>query len=137
MDIGRDGRGRTEAISRLLTEAEAAHGVYETTVLAGVYDKDWAEWYATYAVEHGIGDLIGRPVTAERLATLLTGSFEAFKAADPPPTESWATWTAGRMTAELGWDSQASMLRAAEAEYATGEAKRFDDVEELLDELRS
>ena len=28
-------------------------------------------------------------------------------------------------------------VREAEAEYGTGEAKRFDDVEQLLDELRS
>lgn len=104
MDSGQDRKGRTEAITALLTEAEAAHGAYETTVLGGVYDKDWAAWYATYSVEHGIGELVGRPITAERLATFLTGSFEAFNAADPKPTESWATWTAGRMTSERGWD---------------------------------
>lgn len=28
-------------------------------------------------------------------------------------------------------------VREAEAEYGTGEAKRFDDIEQLLDELRS
>ncbi len=104
MDSGQDGKGRTEAITALLTEAEAAHGVYETTVLGGVYDKDWAAWYATYAVEHGIGELVGRPVTAERLATFLTGSVRGVQRGGPNAHRSWATWTAGRMTSERGWD---------------------------------
>lgn len=101
MDARLNHTARTEAVSVLLTEAEAAHGVYETTELGGVYDQDWAEWYATYAVEHGIGEPLGRPITPERLATLLADAFEAFKAADPAPKESWATWTAARMTSEL------------------------------------
>jgi hypothetical protein len=92
---------RTEAVSALLGEAEQAHGVYEMTVLGGVYDKAWADWYAAYAVEHGIGDLLGHPVPAEHLGALLTSTFEAFKAAEPKPTESWADWTARRISAEL------------------------------------
>jgi hypothetical protein len=100
VDIGPDGKGRIEAISALLDEAEAAHGTYETNVLGGVYDQDWAAWYATWAIEHGIGELVGRPVTAARLAAVLTGSFEAFKAADPAPTEPWAEWAAGRIAAD-------------------------------------
>lgn len=100
VDARLDDTGRIEAISALLTEAEAAHGVYEATVLGGVYDQEWPNWYATYAVEHGIGELLGGPITAERLGTLLAGSFEAFKAADPTPTAPWATWTAGRIAAE-------------------------------------
>lgn len=100
MDARLDDTARTEAVSALLTEAEAAHGVYETTVLAGVYDQEWPRWYATYAVEHGIGELIGRLITPERLATLLVDAFEALKAADPAPIESWATWTAGRLVAD-------------------------------------
>lgn len=67
---------RTQTVSALLTETEQAHGVYETTVLGGVYHKEWAEWYAAYAVEHGIGDLIGHPVTAEQLGTFLASTFE-------------------------------------------------------------
>jgi len=92
---------RTEAVSALLSEAEAAHGVYETTVLGGVYHEEWAEWYAAYAVEHGIGDLVGHAVTADELGGFLASSFEAFKAADPKPTEPWAAWTARRVTTEL------------------------------------
>ena len=91
---------RTEAVGALLVEAEQAHKVYETTELGGVYDEDWARWYAAYAVDHGIGGLLGRPVAADPLAQVLAQTFEAFKRADPKPTESWATWTARRMTTE-------------------------------------
>lgn len=92
---------RTRAVSALLTEAEQAHGVYETTVLGGVYDKEWAAWYAAYAVEHGIADLIGHPVTADALGAFLDAGFEAYRAAEPRPSEPWGTWTAQRIVAEL------------------------------------
>jgi hypothetical protein len=95
------GRDRTDAVSALLTETEHAHGVYEATALGGVYDKEWPDWYATYAVEHGIGELVGHPVAADRLATFLATTFVEFKDADPKPTESWSDWTARRIGAEL------------------------------------
>jgi hypothetical protein len=31
-----------------LREAARAHGVYEETELAGVYDENWPEWYARH-----------------------------------------------------------------------------------------
>ena len=35
--------------------AEAAHGEYETRVLAGVRDANWADWYAEYLVAEQAG----------------------------------------------------------------------------------
>jgi hypothetical protein len=70
-------------------------------VLGGVYHKEWAEWYAAYAIEHGISALVGHPVTADQLAAFLASTFEEFKDAEPKPTEPWAAWTARRITAEL------------------------------------
>jgi hypothetical protein len=92
---------RTGAIEALLSQAEAAHGVYETTELGGIYDEAWAAWYAAYAVEHGIGDLVGRPLTADELEPLLVTAFAEFKGLDPRPTEPWSAWTARRIAAEL------------------------------------
>ena len=60
---------RIGALEALLAEAEAAHGVYETTELNGVYDQDWPRWYAAYAVDHGIGALLGRDVSVDELAS--------------------------------------------------------------------
>src|SRR5512147_2206428 len=88
---------RTEAIGGLLIEAEAAHGVYESSVLGGVYDQAWPAWYAAYAVDHGIAELLGHPVTVAELSGFLADAFELYKASDPKPTESWATWMAGRI----------------------------------------
>jgi hypothetical protein len=90
-----------DAIAALLVEAEAAHGTYETTQLGGVYDQDWPRWYAQYAVEHGIGERIGREVAPERLARLLSSSFDEFERADPKPAEPWATYVARRLSREL------------------------------------
>jgi hypothetical protein len=84
----------------LLVQAQMAHGVFETTELNGVYDQDWPRWYAVYAVEHGIGALVGKLVTIDRLAAFLASTFDEFKGAEPRHTEPWATWTAGRIIEE-------------------------------------
>ena len=48
------------AIATLLREAEAAHGAYETDVLDGVFDEDWAAWYAAYLLDHGLENHLRR-----------------------------------------------------------------------------
>jgi hypothetical protein len=93
--------GRVEGLTSLLLQAEEAHGVYETTELNGVYHEEWAAWYADYAIDHGIGDLLGRPVVSGELGRFLASTFTEFKAADPKPDEPWAAYTARRIAAEL------------------------------------
>jgi len=92
---------RTEAIATLLIEAERAHGAYETSELNGVYDTDWPRWYAAYAVEHAIGELLGREVATDDLATFFATGYAEFERADPKPSEAWAAWTARRLAADL------------------------------------
>ena len=92
---------RFEAVAALLDDTEAAHGIYKSTVLGGVYDQAWSAWYAAHAVDHGIGGLVGHPVASDELATFLSRTFEEFKAAEPKPTEPWSSWTARRIAAEL------------------------------------
>jgi hypothetical protein len=91
----------TDAVAALLAQTEAAHGTFEATELNGVYDKEWARWYAGYAVDHGIGDQIGHAVTKEQLAEFLASSFVEFRKAEPTPTETWSAYTARRIKAEL------------------------------------
>lgn len=85
---------RTRALEALLGQAERAHGDYEAMELDGVYDADWPRWYAAYAVEHGIGGIIGRDVTADEVAEIFSAAWEDFQRADPKPTESWSALTA-------------------------------------------
>lgn len=92
---------RTEAIRALLVEAERAHGTYEATELNGVYDEDWPRWYAAYAVEHGIGALLGAEVTSDRLAAFLAGTNSDFERLEPKPGEPWSAYTARRIASEL------------------------------------
>lgn len=92
---------RTEAVTALLIETEAAHGTFETTELNGIYDQDWPTWYAAYAIDHGIGALIGHAVTTDQLAQFLASTFVEFKRTEPKPTESWAAYTTRRITADL------------------------------------
>ena len=89
------------ALESLLAEAEGAHGVYETTELSGVYDEAWPRWYATYAVDHGIGDIVGREVTVDEVAAFLSVGWEDFQRADPKPTDPWSVVMARRIAQKL------------------------------------
>jgi predicted enzyme related to lactoylglutathione lyase len=42
-------------LASALRRAEAAHGEYETRVLAGVRDANWSDWYAEYLVAEQAG----------------------------------------------------------------------------------
>lgn len=92
---------RADAVAALLVEAEQAHGVYEAEELNGVYDREWPRWYATYAVEHGIGELLGRGVDVDQLTSLLATGFEEFERVKPPATP-WSAHLARRITETLG-----------------------------------
>jgi hypothetical protein len=92
---------QVEAIDKLLAETEAAHGAYETTELNGVYDQDWPRWYATYANEHGLGELLGHEVSVDRLADFLVTGFAAFEKADTKASEAWTRFVARRMVEQL------------------------------------
>jgi hypothetical protein len=92
---------RVEAISKLLAETGQAHGRYEETELKGVYDQEWPTWYAAYAVEHGMSELIGHPITAEQLAAYFRTTNAEFEQMDPKPADPWAVYTARRIGAEL------------------------------------
>ena len=92
---------RVEAIRLLLVQAEGAHGDYERTELGGTYDEQWPRWYAEFAVDHLIGDLLGRPVSTDGLAAFLASSYREFKEARHGPDEEWAAYTARRIVGEL------------------------------------
>ncbi len=92
---------RTEALSSLLAQTKEAHGVFEATELNGVYDQEWAQWYAGYAVEHGIGATLGHDIATEQLSQFLASSYADFERMDPKPTEPWAAYTARRIAEDL------------------------------------
>jgi hypothetical protein len=92
---------RIEAITALLGEAEEAHGAYETSELGGTYDEEWPQWYAAYAVDHGISALIGHEVTTDALAALLASGFAEFERIEPAPAEPWAVHLARRIAVEM------------------------------------
>lgn len=47
-------------LANALRRAEAAHGEYETRVLSGVRDANWADWYAEYLVAEQAGKELPR-----------------------------------------------------------------------------
>ena len=92
---------RVDSLDALLVRAGQAHGVYEETELQGVYDQEWPRWYAEYAVEHGLREIVGHPVTVDELAAFLANSNAEFERIEPKPTESWSGYTARRIATEL------------------------------------
>jgi hypothetical protein len=92
---------RIAPIEALLAQAESAHAVYEKTELNGVYDEAWPRWYAQYAVDHGIGALVGRHVTADELGRFLERGWDEVQRMDPKPTDPWRKYTARRIAEQL------------------------------------
>jgi hypothetical protein len=78
-----------QAVAALLREAETAHGVYEATVLGGVFDEDWPAWYAAYLLDHGLGDRLpgGESLDVATLTAML-----ARLAADYQRGEQASSW---------------------------------------------
>ena len=91
-----------EEIAALLERTEEAHGAYETSELNGVYDDAWPRWYAAFALDHGLAELLGHPITSEEVAAFLAASFAAFEARpEATSDEPWAAYVARHMADEL------------------------------------
>ena len=62
-----------KAVAALLSQAETAHGIYETRVLGGVYDEEWPAWYAAYLLDHSLGEHLAgtENLDVANLATML------------------------------------------------------------------
>jgi hypothetical protein len=89
-----------EMLGERLTQAGAAHGVYETNELGGVYDVQWARWYAEYLIAHGVGEFFAAPPDADALAAVLTRCDEDYRR--ERPTQPWPTYYAPRLIATFG-----------------------------------
>ena len=92
---------RITALTTLLGQAELEHAEHEAKDLGGVYDQEWPRWYATYAVEHGIAQILRRDVSVEEVTTFLAESYAEFASADSRPDVPWAEYTAARISGEL------------------------------------
>ena len=91
----------TEAtLAALLRATNAAHGAYETRSLGGVYDQQWAAWYARYLVAHGVGAMLGRTVTAEEVAALLAACDATYTREQPEA--SWPDFYARQLLSTRG-----------------------------------
>ena len=88
-------QSREAPLALLLAEAGSAHGGYEAAKLGGVYDEQWPVWYARYLVAHGIGAFLGRTVTVEEVATLLSDCDAAYKRENP--ATGWPDFYAQRL----------------------------------------
>lgn len=88
----------THQVESLLIQAEQAHGHYEQTSLNGIYDQDWAIWYANYAIDEGIETLLVRPFSREQLSQFLSQSYEQYKAEQTQKT--WSAYTAQKLVKE-------------------------------------
>lgn len=89
----------TTQIETLLIQAEQAHGQYERTVLHGVYDQNWASWYAKYAIDQGIEKCLNRQLSVAQLSQFLSRSYSQYQAEQSQ--QIWATYTAQKLVEEL------------------------------------
>lgn len=89
----------TTQIEALLLQSEQAHGQYERSVLNGVYDQNWATWYAQYAIDRNIEKCLNRQLSIEQLSQFLSRSYDQYKA--ERSQQSWATYIAEKLVKEF------------------------------------
>lgn len=75
----------------LLIQTEQAHGQYEQTILNGIYDQNWATWYANYVIKQGLGKVLHRAFSGEKLSQFFSQNYE-YKA--EKSQETWSAYTA-------------------------------------------
>lgn len=93
---------RVEAVTNLLVEAELHHGTYEALDLGGVYDQDWASWYAEYLIEHGLNEIVGHATPLDRVGPFLANAYADFEQLEPKPDRGeWAAHIARRIIEDL------------------------------------
>jgi hypothetical protein len=89
-------------VSELLSRAGAAHHTYEQTVLQGAYDPEWPTWYAEYAIEHGLNELLPRAMSVPELSQFLIASNQGYEQGDK--RQAWADFTAAGLAGREGAD---------------------------------
>lgn len=84
-----------QEVENLLKSSGAAHHEYESSVLQGVYDADWASWYAAWLIEQGLNELLGTDLAVPALSQMLADLNNDLKQANTG--ENWAQFTARRL----------------------------------------
>ena len=79
-------------IAQLLAQAGSTHHRFEQTVLNGIYDEAWPDWYAGHLLEHNLNDLLAQPVNQTELSRFLFHSNQVRKQHHPEP--NWVEYTA-------------------------------------------
>lgn len=83
-----------QRLTDLLQQAGAAHGVYEEETLNGVYDQQWAVWYAGWLLDNGFATLLNTALDQQNLGQLLHTLNEEHQQSGG---ETWAQFTARRL----------------------------------------
>ena len=102
------GEERVVRVRGLLEQAKAAHIPYEAEVLGGVYDDEWARWYAEHMINNGFRDAIGSGeggIDVERLAELLAEADVQHRL--HAPDEDWPPYYARYLVNALTSDTGA------------------------------
>lgn len=82
-------------ISSLLTQAGIEHHEYERDILKGIYDSDWAIWYADCLLTKGLNEQLNTSFSLEQLTQILIQTNEQYQA--QTLTQSWSDYTAEKI----------------------------------------
>ncbi len=79
-------------ITDLIVKTSWAHHEYQETVLNGVYNVNWAPWYASYLIENGLGELLGYNIDKETLTKFLVDVDKKYQL--EKPNQKWPVYYA-------------------------------------------
>ena len=67
--------------------------------LKGVYDQDWAVWYAEYVIEHGLNEAVPQSMRIEQLGRFLSATHQLYN--EENRDLSWADFTATELARQF------------------------------------
>jgi len=79
----------------LLIATQWAHHEHQERDLGGRYNYGWPAWYADYLLEHGLPEMLGRPLEKESLARFLADADREHRAENPD--QDWPVFYAHKM----------------------------------------
>lgn len=83
---------KVNRLFNLFVKTVWAHHEHQETVLNGVYNVNWAPWYASFLIENGVGDVLGYEMDEDSLTQFLVEVDKSYRR--EKPNQEWPVYYA-------------------------------------------
>lgn len=85
-------QNKVNQLFNLFVKTVWAHHEHQERDLNGVYNVNWAPWYASFLIDNGVGDVIGYEIDEESLTQFLVDVDKKYRR--EKPNQEWPVYYA-------------------------------------------